>query len=482
MAKRQWKHKGPTPEQKNLAAEIQEIDPRFKPITKQEWARWDRMWWLYQDKYPWWSAAYTGTRRYLVRTPAVKTAAIGWLRGEAVFVANPDYLFGNADKNKPPLNPGQQFFILHHEMEHLIRNHVQVMADWPNKQRILNFCMDAIINEGIRRDEIRDAKSCPPGLIWKHDIAEAANMYVADPSHAPKKEWPDPDTDEFVNKFISEELLLYLPTGTDDSHEKGIRYIIDKLPDGDMFDDGSTDQEQKKDIMERMIEEAEKSCGAGPGRLQSFIGEVKDKSNRDWTALMRQPGSSQNIIHRPSWMKYNKRKPGIAPGKLYHPQPEGIAMLDTSASMGADELGGAFLELNRLSDLLSLAMAFVDDVWDKNDSRMFIPPGDIKPGKAYKHAPFGGGGTRFKEFFEYMLDEGKKKYEFCLIITDGFTCDNPLVPGKMARWNYAIMTPNHNQNWAQQALAHGWSVAVMGEPASEYKLYGEESYGERDEF
>jgi predicted metal-dependent peptidase len=263
---------------------------------------------------------------------------------------------------------------------------------------------------------------------------------------------------------------------TDDSNEPSMQVIrdlsgkqwgadqfdsgADGLGLGEMFDDGSVSGDMKKDILERMVDEATKAAGHAPARLQRVIDEIKDKTNREWRRLIRCMGSSNRIEIIPTWSRVHKRCPWLKPGKLFRPKPKGICMVDTSASIGLKtEMPFFFMELNRVSDMFEIDMAFIDAKWDKDNPNQYVK--GVNPGEAYKHAPFGGGGTMFQDFFDFMKQEGNKLYEFCLVLTDGETMDNPYVPGKLARYNYALMTPYHSQAWADQARKHGWQVAVI---------------------
>jgi predicted metal-dependent peptidase len=228
---------------------------------------------------------------------------------------------------------------------------------------------------------------------------------------------------------------------------------------GEIFDDSSVPEDMKESILEQILDEAEKSAGTAPGHLQRYIDAIKEKTNRNWRMLVRGAGNSSRIRLDRSWFHIHKRKPWIAPGKFVFTEPRGMVMVDTSGSIGQEEMAAFIRELNNLSSQVQIDMGFIDAQWDPdNIPGQYIK--DVKEGKAWKYQPVGGGGTAFVGFYEFMKKH-HGKYDFCIILTDGFTCDSPLVPYKLARANYALMTPNHSEDWVKQAIEHGFKVAVI---------------------
>jgi len=373
-----WGHQPPTSKQRKLADDIAEAEKKpSTQITKEEWSKFDRLLWLYQDRYAWYGAAYTGTRRVLTR--AIPTAAMGWKEGEAVLFVNPDFMFG-----LPFIG---QCFILHHELEHLIRSHCQVMADWPEKQAILNFVMDSIINSAlVTSNEFRE-EDVPKGLITYEVFKEAC---VNQPSDPKLKGKPFPTTTslhDFVHNFTSEELLQYLPKGNDDDDIGSISTIREMMKGmhgelGELFDDSSVPEDMKETIMENMINEAEKSVGTAPGHMQRYIDAIKDKTNRNWRMLVRGAGNSSRIRMDRSWFHVHRKKPWIAPGKFIFTEPKGMVMIDTSGSIGTEEMQAFVRELNNLSEQIQIDMGFIDAQWDPdNIPGQYVK--DVKGGKAY---------------------------------------------------------------------------------------------------
>jgi len=450
-----WGYQPPTSKQKKLAEHIKETEKKpSTQITKEEWSKFDRLLWLYQDRYAWYGAAYTGTRRILTR--AIPTAAMGWKEGEAVLYVNPDFMFA-----LPFIG---QCFILHHELEHLIRSHCQVMADWPEKQAILNFLMDSIINSGlVTSGEFRD-EDVPKNLITYEIFKQACANQPSDPKLRGKTFPANTAIHDFVHNFTAEELIQYLPKGNDEDDIGSITTIREMMRGmhgdlGELFDDSSVPEEMKESIMEQMISEAEKSVGTAPSHMQRYIDAIRDKTNRNWRMLVRGAGNSSRIRMDRSWFHVHKRKPWIAPGKFIFTEPKGMVMIDTSGSIGTEEMTAFVRELNNLSDQIQIDMGFIDAAWDPdNIPGQFVK--DVEGGRAWKHPPVGGGGTCFQGFYEFMKKR-QTRYDFCIILTDGWTCDNPLMPYPLARSNFALMTPNHNEQWVEQAREHGFKVAVI---------------------
>lgn len=439
----------PTQRQKDLAERIKNNQNSLKPPTEQEWKEWDAFWWDYYTDWVWHGASYVGIKRRLSR--AIPTACAGWIDGDITVLVNPDYFMKLKYKGK--------CFVLHHELEHILRSHPSTVADWPEKQMALNFIMDALVNESlIEENRMFTVDNLPDKIIRYTELCSLLKQG--------ELKWPEPPVHKFISEYIAEELLKYFPKDRESDLGNIIaQKVVERIEElygteGETFDDGSIPDEVKTEVIGDLIAEAEKTAGYTPAYLKRYIDAIKDKTNRNWRGLIRGAGRSSRIRMDRSWSHYNKKKPFLAPGRFIYTEPRGMVMVDTSGSIGQQEMTEFIREINNISVEAEIDMGFIDAKWDpENIEGQFVQ--NIKAGQAWKHNPVGGGGTAFKEFFDFMKSKPRNYYNFCIVLTDGYTCDNPLVPGLLARQCYALMTPVHNTTWAQEAISHGWKVAVI---------------------
>jgi len=443
------------PEQ--LAERITENDPN---VTAADWEKFDQDLYRYNEdrKYMWYGACFGQTKRILCTT--ISTACVGYKGNEMVFAANPRFLFDNMTFH-------QRAFIYSHEIEHIIRSHVSVMEDHPEKSKEYNIIMDSLINEALLDYNGNWSHGdMPDGMIdfdtIKKLIKEAKvlggkaqhELNAGLTAHEYYKEYATEDVGKFIPRLPPEE------GGADPFGDACDRLYGDL---GEFFNDGSVPDEVKDAMIEQMIDEAQKSRGLSPAHLAPFIDKIKDKTNRDWRMMMRGLGRSSHIKITRSWVKWNKRNPSLSmplrPGKYFKSLPSVLVMADTSGSIGERELVHFIREINGLTSKCMIDMAWVDAHFDEHNPQIFHRK--IKGTRDFvKRAqfPVGRGGTYFTEFYEYAL-RNYGMYQHILILTDGYSDYIPsrLVPGQQL----ALMTPGHSNGFVQAAKDSGFKVAII---------------------
>lgn len=441
--------------QKQLAQEAIRNDPQFKNITKDHLEELDAILWRYLKLMPWHAAAGAGIKRLLTFNPAIPTACVGWHGGQVMMVINAGWFFG--------LTLAEQVFVLSHEIEHVIRMHIQTIREWPEQAFPLNFCMDALINTSLVH-QIHSSWDKTP----KHSVSFKTFLGNLDSQRGAKIQ--NVDENDFIHNFTAEELLNYLPEPPDsnDQHDpqQQIKNLMKQITGGlgEFFDDGTTPDELKQAITESLIDEAEKTCGIGsaPGYLKAYIKKVKDKTNRDWRKVLRGIGYSTRTAISQSWGKINRRQPFLRPGRYIFTRPPVLLVIDRSGSV-SDTMStcGFIAEMNGLVDWVNLDVIFVDAGWDPTNPQTFRK--GLKDMKDIQNNFVDlGGGTCFQDVYNYLLQgEGKGVYETVILLTDGFLADHPLIPGRLAKNNVAILTPSHDEGFATLAKNLGFQVVVM---------------------
>lgn len=450
--------------QKRLAKEIRDDDPRYAIITNDDYDRLDSIFWRFRKQYQWYGAACSSMRRILTRSPSVPTAGVGWLDGQIVLAINIDWFFS--------LTLPQQMTVLCHEIDHVIREHPNVMKQWPELAKRLNFCMDAIINTDLEITYNLSAKDFPqaPGgevnmITFEHFVDVVKNRQPNDPKLRGKK-WNDSVTkSQFVYDAVSEKLLPFLPKEEKDDGDGNTKTIEMEMEawhgESEMFDDGTLDPDLQENVIEQIVDEATKEAGSAPGHLQKHIDKIKDKSNRDWRKLIRGVGYSTKIAINTSWGHINKKLPFLRPGKYIFTRPRVLCVIDRSGSVGPSETQEFIKELNGMVNQIDLDMIFVDAQWDPNNPETYVKGvSNVKDvWKGWKNM---GGGTNFNDVYRFLDNEGNGLYESIIWLTDGFLFTTPRVAKRYGKQqNVAILTPYYDEQYKKEAMALGYQVCII---------------------
>jgi len=129
-----------------------------------------------------------------------------------------------------------------------------------------------------------------------------------------------------------------------DGGEKGSaaekeREGVQVLNEGD--ERGEFSDEEKERVIERKVLSAAtavKTAGTAPAWLERFVREIL-RARVDWRRVLREKlRLFFGADYRPSWMRLNKKLPGLYPGKVYYERGDVIVLLDTSGSISEKEL------------------------------------------------------------------------------------------------------------------------------------------------
>ena len=451
---------------KQLAEQIKEDDPG---VTADDWDKFDQDLFRFNEteQYAWYGACFGQTKRIL--TLAIPTACVGYKDNEIFFAVNPRFL--------EQLTFHQRCLIYCHEIEHVIRSHMALMEDHPERSEEYNIIADSLINEALldynhiwgRQDlpkwKSDDGRECTMVdlEVMKQLIDEAGKAGGVAQQKLPSNLSPY----NYYRDYATEDLGKFIPRkppsddDEDDPFAAAAKAMYGDL--GEFFNDGSVPDEVKDALIEQMIDEASNSRGLQPAHLGPYLDKIKDKTNRDWRMMMRGLGRSSHVKITRSWVKWNKRNPSLSmplrPGKYFKSLPKVLVMADTSGSIADKELLHFIREINGLCDRCIIDMAWVDAHFDENDPAIFHR--DIKNARDFHkraQSPVGRGGTYFDEFYKYALRH-YGEYQHVLMLTDGYSDYIPsrLVPGQQL----VLMTPGHDERFVAQAQEFGFKVAVI---------------------
>lgn len=476
-------------QQKKLAEKLKKSE-KYSDVTREELERLDAIFWRFSCEHPWYSAVCRSLYRVLTRDDAAcPTAAVGWLEGSLCLFINLKFFFNQTLRD--------QMFILAHEVEHVVRQHPSVMKKWEHKRQALNITMDTVINSSLEQNVFH----YEPEIVVNYDRFIEACKNNANLSEEERGEvLPNNfNKDYVIFDSLPEYLIKYLPRKTEDtmiqdlviegiggsggagsdSDESGnepgddqgqtngkisLKDLMEKLygTDGEFFDDDSVNDELKSVITEDLVNEAEKAAGTAPGHLKPYIDKIKDKANRDWRKALRGCGFSTRVDNWVSWGHINKRFPFQRPGRYFFTRPKACLIVDRSGSVGRNESIQFIKEMNSIIDFVDFDVMYVDVGFDPNNPKQYVK--NITQMRMWEHFQDMGGGTNFDDVYEFLLHgEGKRKYESVFILTDGYLYGGKygFVPGKLGRFNVAIMTKDHSEQFVEEAKKHGYTVVII---------------------
>ena len=179
-------------------------------------------------------------------------------------------------------------------------------------------------------------------------------------------------------------------------------------------------RQEMKDWIRNAICEAyatAKSQGSMPAGMERVIvGHLKPKVN--WLQALRQRlrfGASRKASRDITWTVPNRRFLGasyIFPSSIGPDQPKIAFAIDTSGSMGEQDLKQAIAELEDIRKQFNAQVYFLDCDAGVYQSRWISP---YEPLPALQ----GGGGTDFAPVFSHLIEK-RIQPDYCVMFTDGY--------------------------------------------------------------
>ncbi len=357
------------------------------------------------------------------------------------------------------MNLPQRVDVLKHEAHHVINNHFVRFRDIEPKvfdnvdksifDRIMdmqkasttNKAADAAINEYL------------PNLPRKVKMFDHNGNTINVPTHIKDEKGnniPNPDKDAgmpveadliFVellkkkfpnieNRQTMEYYYEFLKEQQEKNGENGAeQYIV--LDDHNIWhetDNTEDDITQKvKDAVNKAAEQtADKDMGKLPGDVIAAI-EKLNYVPKDWRGdIQKFSARCSEILIESTRKKRNRRYGILYPGNKTFPKLQLVVALDTSGSVGDEELGQFHAEMIRLHNM------GVDLTVIECDTQINNKPYKFDPRKEFK--VHGRGGTAFKPVFDFIEKE-KLEIDGLIYCTDG------------GCWNENIKKPKYQVLW-----------------------------------
>lgn len=340
----------------------------------------------------------------LVPTSDLPTAATD---GKHIFF-NPAYLSAH--------KPSERVFILAHEMDHLVKRHAQRFQTYGTRNELrglpwdgqwANTCADWVINAGLVDAHIG---SCNPD--WLYDPTIKADELWEDVYERTYQSRPHGIQPLSTYRGAGGGVRGQKGEGNDPGgmHVKaqGGAFDIVLAPPKDPIT-GSEDLPDEGEFLEAIARAhvAAKAMGTLPGHLQRFIDELL-APQVDWKDHIRMVVAGKIGSRHETWSRPNRRRLVtqplvIMPGKRGYGAERVVVGVDTSGSIGDDELQAFFTEISGvLKDCRPREIVVIGcDAFVKDEDVHVVSNLD-ELDQARLKGLGGGGGTSFIPVFDYV--------------------------------------------------------------------------------
>lgn len=317
------------------------------------------------------------------------------------------------------LNEGERRFILKHEINHIMYEHIYGSWEWlVGAEKMLgNMAMDMFINQN---------------LDYKVNMPKGGMLPDTYPNL--KLKWGE-GTEYYFKELqkAKEEKAESAKRGENDgkgtSGDKGFDKMLENEPqdwhkEWESITQGMGESEKdmlKKQIqqaIEAAVEETEKSRGEVPAHLKDLVKKalIKKQPIANWRTLFRQfMGKSQLVESYRTRKRENVRFPD-SPANRHKFKQKIVFCIDESGSMSERELQEANSELYHVWKA-GCAVTIVH--WDSQVHHVEEYQGKLE---CIRHC---GGGTMASCAIQWV-NEHKNNYDVAIVATDGYIESNPL--------------------------------------------------------
>ena len=373
--------------------------------------------------------------------------------------------------------------VMQHESYHVIFHHCTRLRG--ANHDIANRALDYVVNAVIEVDHERNQR---PGQLWggnlgdplplkklleyidgKIELPENGKCVYADKSLHGRS--PENIYDEIMNHWEKSPrkcktcgaLSLDPKTGQSKIPQPwkqpccpscGAKPSGDGVGDGDTRGSGlpgtfdshinskTNKQEVQADTM-RAAQQASQMRGTVPSEVEDLLGELVKPQIRFVdlvrSAMMRKV---QDAGMKNDWKRFRKRyiaaKPRQYLPKRYTHLPKWLCMLDTSGSMGDEDIRYGISQLQVLGNQTEGLIVPVDAAPHWAGTIKVKQVNDLKRTKV-----IGRGGTTFADFFREFPDKLGKDFDVVIVITDGYCDEIPLELKPRCDVVWVITRPDH---------------------------------------
>lgn len=369
------------------------------------------------------------------------------------------------------LNISEIYFVIKHEVYHILLGHIFERARKPNK--LWNICTDAVINKMVIDDLYRmnysikedvdfnikyeNIGSLKSTLITPNSLYEDVYKMIVN-GEIPKKRFATQST---IDYYYSAELFRffkdaaaeqtfdflynYIPPSSYESYEFDVHFEAAEGV-GEELSDGMKEIAKAKfgKQLEEIIKEAQnRSYGNVPGHLQKHIQLLLAKKTVDWRILLQYFIKATIKGHKYKTIrKINKRFPYLYSGTKHRRYARVLVGIDESGSMCDKLILKLFNEIRGLAEVVQFDV-IPFDVGVNEEAKFTWKKGIKIP--AYTRTRYGG--TEFESVTKYAAEHS---YDGLIIVTD---CESYFPPTYNVRRMW-LTTPEHGAycKWKHKEL------------------------------
>jgi predicted metal-dependent peptidase len=304
--------------------------------------------------------------------------------------------------------------VIKHEIEHIVRMHITRYG--ARDKKLSNVSADMCVNGTEARPNVDDLPLIPVFDKNGKKIANSPPIYFIEDanlsvnsSYEEVYDYLDKNQEKVFIEMNGDGL-----SGEGQSKPKPGQKIIKgtTVDDHDTWSKSEISEDEARQVVKGMVDQASKKAGSAPGHLQDAIKSLQEPKV-NWTYILKQFAGKALGGKRMTFSRRNRRidKFGIA-GTSNHSRVPLLISVDVSGSVACDPvmLEQFFTEIEHMSHQFKITLV----LWDTEVKTVQkYHRGDWRTIKAT-----GGGGTDPCAFFEY-LNNNKLNYKAIIVLTDG---------------------------------------------------------------
>lgn len=307
---------------------------------------------------------------------------------------------------------------IQHEIEHVVRLHI--CRRGARDPQMSNIATDMCVNgpESNPRidklpmipvfdDDGKRIKDAPP--FW---FPEGEKDLATDATAEEVYTWLDKKSSkEFVDSACQSD--LHSSSKKQDGKSKSKRVEGTTIDDHSVWDKSEVSEDEARQIVKDMVDQATKKAGSAPGHLKEAINQLQDPKV-NWKYVLKQWCGRCLGGKRRTYSRRNRRFDWFGiPGRSNHATVPLLVGVDVSSSVASNVkmLEQFFTEIEQMSHQFKITLV----LWD---AKIQMPATRYHRGDWRKIPAKGGAGTNVIHFFEYLKKE-RLLHNVIICLTDG---------------------------------------------------------------
>jgi predicted metal-dependent peptidase len=305
--------------------------------------------------------------------------------------------------------------VIQHEIEHIVRLHIT--RHGARDHEMANTAADMCVNGPESKPNIENLPMIPVFDEGGNKTTEAPPLYFPEGDLSPENNSTYEEVYDWLDKN-QKKIFIDMPGGDLASGKKkpkpGQKVISGTTVDNhDIWEESEIGEEETRQIVKDMVEQASKKAGSAPGHLKDAIEQLQDPKV-NWKYLFRQFCGRQLGGKRKTFARRNRRIDlfGFA-GRSNHASVPLLLAVDVSSSVASNVkmLEQLFTEVEAASHRFKISLV----LWD---AKIQMPAKRYHRGDWRKIPAKGGCGTNVVHLFAY-LKENHLFNNILVVLTDG---------------------------------------------------------------